>query len=215
MRIISCIFFKLFLIIIGLLSFTLLLAQGYPFLSLQLGYGGIKSGSTKVVTTKKELGFSYGVSGGYLFMVNNRLAIGPEVGYLGYPKSAYSTSEYGEVVKYTGYTLDLLVVGKLQLPHQFYALGKLGAAYVKQTFTMTPGLGYQYQKKQAKYLPEASIGIGYTINPHLNVDIAYRYIFGETNIVANLTPKLTQAKLDKASAVGAVTAWMLGINYHF
>lgn len=137
-------------------------------------------------------GLAWQVNGGYLFKINDRLLLGPELGYTGYHSNSYeaydsfpsSTGVSDYKLKYSGYNLSLLAVAKYYF-HRFNLLGKAGIAYVNQTATASndyvsaAGLSKSKLTKGA-VKPEIAIGLGYDFTPQLGFALTYYHIFGNT-----------------------------------
>lgn len=172
--------------------------MGHFYLSAQAGYGGMNKKSetvSGVSLTQKSKGFSYRVSGGYLFNISNNFVIGPEIGYFGYPDNKYKANGT-TVYKFTGQVIDLLANARFYFADNFYVLGKAGIAYTRQKakdeITNTT---------KSKILPEASLGVGYKFMKNLSADISYTRVFGKD-----------RARPDQVATVDAV---MAGISYLF
>jgi hypothetical protein len=73
-----------------------------PYVAVQLGYGNMQTGNYQAPEGNDSIGaisiaqtnggFAYRVAGGYLFDINDKFKIGPEMGYLGYTKNEYKVS---------------------------------------------------------------------------------------------------------------------------
>ncbi|OOY83917.1 hypothetical protein BOW14_12755 [Solemya velum gill symbiont] len=189
---------------------------GSPYVSLQLGYGGIDSksygnlGTTGNRLTQKNTGFSYRVSGGYLFNITNNLKIGPELGYFGYPKDKYTHPNFTFELK--GYSVDLLANARYTFNNMLYGFVKGGFAYTQQKLTMSnpANPNQNLSNTKSKLLPALEVGLGYKINQNMSLDASYHRVFGDADVLngGNLN-SLNDAK------IGPVSAWLVGFNYNF
>lgn len=189
---------------------------GSPYVSLQLGYGGIDSksygkfGTTGNGLTQKNTGFSYRVSGGYLFNITHNFKIGPELGYFGYPKDTYTHPNVTFELK--GYSVDLFANARYTFDNRLYGFVKGGIAYTQQKLTMSNPVSpnQNLSNTQSKFLPALEVGLGYKINQNMSLDTSYHRVFGDADVLndGNLN-SLSDAK------IGPVSAWLIGFNYNF
>lgn len=134
------------LLILSLFSSVALHAYGTPFISFEVGYGGITSGTYAPFINddphlqsyrKKANGVTYRLSGGYSFVLNQHFTIGPEVGLFMYPITHYTYSlpsrEINDFVlyEYKGNSIDLLANANFYINANFYLLRKLRVANIK------------------------------------------------------------------------------------
>ena len=164
---------------------------------------------TQVVQTQIDTSIGGGVLnvyGGYLFAVNSRFAIGPELGYVTYSNNTYT---FGNIEKFTysGYTLDLLANATYAIDQRAYIFGKIGVAYVTQNLSLNRAVGESTSQTRQVVLPEARLGIGMRFSTHFAAEVSLLGIAGEDK--PNVLDANTQTKI---APVGAV---MLGIQYRF
>lgn len=118
-------------------------------------------------------GITYRIAAGYLFALNNWLAVGPELGYIAYPKN-----DTGKTRDY-----DAGVKAKVNFTSHFYMLAKAAGAYVQQTNHNT--------SKQSGFAPTAAAGLGYQFNQHISLDVTYQRLFPVGKIKMNQAALLT------------------------
>ena len=189
------------LICAGFLS-TAVMAEGSPYVNLQMGYAMRETGKISGVSDDQRGGLAGRVSVGYLFKGSQYFRIGPEVGYL-----ALSTNKYtkdSSTLKYSGNATDFAMNVVFHEDTPWYLFIKVGAAYVKQTQDAANGKTY----KKHKVLPEAGGGIGYSLNEHTNLYISGNRIFGKNGMTDNNIDTLN-------NDVASITTYMLGFRYTF
>ena len=123
-------------------------------------------------------------------------------------------------------SLDIMASFDYPFENKMDAFIKAGFAYMKQraqtrseTFVVDPILAQELDidmvradkfepVKRNRFLPKATIGIGYDIAPKQSIDINYSYTFGKRKAPLLVTNK-------KYSDVLAVDALLLAWHYHF
>ena len=176
------------------------------------GIGGMDtkkySSGGPFTSQKLRSGVSYRGALGYL-MGEGNFNYGLELGYTGYPKNTYGY--YGVNGTYTGYTVDLLGVGKYNFSDSdsgFFVVGKAGAALVSQKFDIADAGATYYKKTKTAVRPELAVGAGYNVNKNVAFDLTLSHVFGN------------QADPDAGSVSGAtqissVNTLLAGITYSF
>lgn len=175
------------------------------YMNGSLGIGGMDTDKTSIYNSNLRSGIAYRAGLGYLWG-EDQYHYGLELGYTGYPSNQYTSSLVN--IKYTGYYVDLLGVGKYNFTSSdegFFVLGKAGLAFVSQR---THATGIPYNKTQTALKPEVALGAGYNVNKNVAVDMTFAHVFG-----GQANPAATTDSA--ATRVSAVNTLMAGITYSF
>lgn len=147
-------------------------------------------------------GASFRANAGYLFNITSNALAGVELGYQYLPQSQY-TYNYPingtNVVTYSDYLYDALVVGKFYVNDQVSLFAKAGAAYVEQKFQQVNDNNIN----SSKFLPEVAVGAGYALTQNVEANLTYSHGFGH-NIKDNNTTKIP-----------SFNSVLFGLNYSF
>ena len=169
---------------------------------VQLGVGGMQTAQDENAASYSTGGLTYRLYGAYLFAFGSNWLVGPEVGYLGYPKNTYDFGWYK--ANYQGYTIDALLNATYQTMVNWYFTGKLGIGMVNQTLNVDGG----DSTNKSKILPELGVGLGYQFTPQLALDFSFSELFG-----GKADPVATNA--DDRTEVSSVGNLALGLSYWF
>ncbi|WP_298625139.1 outer membrane beta-barrel protein [uncultured Legionella sp.] len=186
--------------------------------------------STEIQTQNHDIGSLIG--GGYVgrdFAVLDRLAMGFEVGYKYLGQSKYHTrarntisDEFiGSDIKVNQQAIDFLLTGKIYIWQSLNLIGKVGPAYVrsqtKQNSSFNLGGvvgGMSTDAAIWRIKPEAGVGLGYTFNNNIGIDLMYTYIGGvDANVTG--TNRYFNPGPDRTPAVYQYNALTAGLSYTF
>lgn len=198
---------------------------GVPYLAVQGGYGGVLSG-TEGLPDNSGLGYetdvgaySYRLSAGYLFNINQQLQIGPELGYNGYGSSNYSiqtgNNSYTRVLSYDGYTIDALANITYHFTPHWSVSGKLGVAAVHQTLDDNI---FDKTFKKNKALAEVGLEAGYDFTDMFGINWGFlSTIGGKTinplgNAIVSDTGTTVEVKPNEVANVGSL---FVGLDLEF
>lgn len=193
--------------------------QGNPYVGFELGMGGLDTpdisadtpASTNTSITgfnldEKHQGFGYHIYGGYLFNVNNRLSVGPEVGYAMPTENTYTATINSLAlpisVIYTPTYIDLLASAKLKLSSRFSMIAKLGVASVTQKIDVAI-LGVSQGQEIA---PEGVLGAAYDVNDSISLT---------ANVDKVFTDGMTKKNYLNPDEFASITTYNLGMTYAF
>jgi len=192
------------------------------YFGIGAGFGGMNT--PKLSSADKALGngsysehlrgFAARPYAGYLW-ANNNWRYGVEAGYLYYPENKYTwdAGTNKSTLKYNGYAIDLLGVGKYVFDNGFNVFAKAGAAYTYQKTKFTNNMGTalgSFSKSETKVLPELAGGVGYDFNQNFGMDVTLAHLFG--NNPKNLSKATQKSDLTRVADVNTI---MLGFTYHF
>jgi opacity protein-like surface antigen len=177
-----------------------------------VGYGGINVGSGTyegVNINTKQGGFAGRVNGGYLFALDDDVAVGADLAYTMYPGSKLTVQVPGAVTdKFSASSIDLSAVAKYFIS-DFSVLGRAGisAAMQKESAAGFPN------RSATTYHPLLGVGVGYAIPgvPGLTATADFQYIFGTTavsDIKRNDNSKIAQLN-------NPLYAVLVGVTYNF
>lgn len=188
-------------------TFTSVAQPGSPYLGVQAGYGGIQMPTISEggMKTERYNGVALGVDGGYLFNINQKFKVGPEVGYKSYGDNTYKLSTISYT--YCGHYFDILANAHYYFNANWHLIGKIGAAVVKQVETDDLGSSKGI-KENIALLPEVVLGVGYNFNAQMGINISYNAVIG-SSIPAESVGGLSNRK------VASVNTAMLGFTYSF
>lgn len=110
-------------------------------------------------------GFGGQANMGFAFQINDKLFLGPELGWGYYGQSDPTNLETTAI--------DFVVAAQYYIKEKFDIVGKAGAAVT----TVTANDDYSENYTRAM----AGIGAGYDVMPELNLNVMYYKIFGEEN----------------------------------
>jgi hypothetical protein len=204
----------------------------HSYLNLQMGYGGILSGTSTLpytvtdhdISSSANVGsVSYRFSGGYLFNITPRLQIGPELGYNGYGDSYYSIAFDGvnnpKAIEYSGHTFDLLANSIYHFNHRWSIGAKLGIASVHQTLHLGNG---NYSKSKA--LSEIGFTGYYQFNKQLGLNFGFLTTLGGSTPDPLANASIVQGSPDNdpelfipndSSDVANVGSLFAGLSFQF
>lgn len=213
---------KLVLCLLALTPAFAFAAPG-PYASVEAGVNWVVpdanwTGGPSNVSQNDATGIAGGAAAGYLWG-NNTINYGLEVDALSYPDSNGSSQTvngfpYG--TKYDGYNLSLLGVLKYtSCSTGITAFVKGGAAYVDQQVSITGlhGNTINSTSNTNDFAPEAAVGVGYMLNPNLEVDVIADEVFAgsqkDINVasLANIQGAKTQTAENRN--------FLAALTYHF
>ena len=191
--------------------------QGHPYVGFEIGMGGLntpdidantpasKNAAVSGLNTDEEhQGFGYHVYGGYLFNINNRLSIGPEVGYAMPTDNTYTATVNSLTlpisVIYSPSYIDILASAKLNISPKFSMIAKLGFASVTQKIDVAI-LGKSQGQETA---PEGVIGIAYNVNSNISLT---------ANIDQVFTDGMTKQDYLNPDEFASITTYNVGMTY--
>lgn len=193
---------------------TFVSAAGTPYVSAQLGTGTVSIGGYDfdgaASYSSKTEGMSYSIAAGYLFKLTPAFSIGPELGYAVSPETTTSLSEDGVSVtagslKTTLSSVNFVANAIYQFNDQWYAMSKLGMAYVTSKTSATFSV-----PDVNETLPTFSLGGGFRFDHNMSIDISFNKIFGVSD---SLKKGIESGGATKK--LPSVTTYMLGFNYAF
>ena len=171
------------------------------------------------------------VGGGYLgrdFTFSERILLGLEVGYKYLGKSKYQAftidarnNFISSNIEVNQQAVDFLLTGKVYIWQRLNLIGKVGAAYVcsetKQNSSFnvarfTGGLITDATIWRIK--PELGVGVGYTWDTNIGLNIMYTHIGGADTNVTGLY-RFFNSGPDRTPAVYQYNALTAGISYTF
>ncbi|TAL63171.1 MAG: hypothetical protein EPN84_05380 [Legionella sp.] len=142
---------------------------------------------------------------GYNFLITERFLAGLESGYKYLGESKYSTrlqaptgstgGSFNESVKVEQQAIDVLITGRYFVWNKVNFIGKAGAAFVysqtKQLYTQIinvpstsfPNAVFYGNDKIWRIKPELAVGVGYSFNEHLNLNLLFTHIHGDNGVV--------------------------------
>lgn len=173
-------------LVIGLLSSTLLLSQtafAAPYISAQAGvYGLGENNPIKNIFDNEDdidLGATGRLSAGYLWDINNCLKLGAEAGFTAYQQVELAENDFFSV-KAKRWSGDVLAVADFYATQNLDLFAKAGGAYVKQSYPIN-FLGFQDTVSDKKVVPKGVVGVGYNLNPDLNLNFSLNHEFKKEN----------------------------------
>ena len=178
-------------------------------LGAQLGYGGMLTGEqyTSFVSQKIQ-GFTYRAYVSYLFSLDPKIKIGPELGFMGYPKNHYDVTFISPpstvYYRYKGYTANLLGNMTYVLIPKLYIISKFGIAYVYQKLSFSSSTRQDNWHKR-KIFPEFSLGLSYQAVSRLALTISYTRIMGVSSPFTS----------ENYSQAATIDAYLFGVDYTF
>ncbi|MDR3477687.1 MAG: outer membrane beta-barrel protein [Gammaproteobacteria bacterium] len=157
----------------------------------QLGWG--QTNIFKGVNTQgyktNDTGIAGRLFGGY--QINQNFAA--ELGYMKF-SNATVKHESGDIQTYA---VDIAAKAMMPLSNSFGVYGKLGAAYLNESFGISNG-NSRVSFSEGKVYPELGVGVSYDFTQQLSTDLSYTRI-----------QKTSNGNLNSTDFVG------LGLSYHF
>jgi opacity protein-like surface antigen len=177
-----------------------------PYATVQAGINTVNANNAFETPT---LGFVGGAAAGYLWG-NNIINYGLETDALVYPNSNMSKdigAGHDLRIQYDGYNLSALGILKYTCHTGFTAFIKGGIAYVNQQVSSAiGGPGFTLNAENI-FAPEAAIGMGYMVNPTLEVDISFDRVFADKQSTADaIVQNIKVVENDN---------YLVGLTYHF
>ncbi|OAJ35725.1 outer membrane protein [Piscirickettsia salmonis] len=137
---------------------------------------GLPSQSQLSSTKADESNFGGRVAVGYMYDIDPMWGIGGEIGY-----GMYGETDYG-IGDMKSSAWDVSAVGTWHIAPQFNVFAKAGMAY--NDLAVSVGTGHV---DETKWQPLLGIGAGYNFNPHLQVNLTYTHVFGDSFDTGSVT----------------------------
>lgn len=172
------------------------------------------------------------IGGGYLgydVSISERLSIGMEGGYkyLGqshyksYAADTVSSNYFDNNIKVNQQAIDFLLSGRLLFWRNISFIGKAGVAYVRSQTKATSNFnvisfegGLPTDVVIWRIKPEVNLGVGYSINQHVDLNLMYIHIGGTDANVPGYT-RYYNATPDKLPGVFEYNGLSVGLSYTF
>jgi opacity protein-like surface antigen len=146
------------------------------------GIGGNNNFFDNIFDNEFDLKATGRISAGYLWHANPCLKVGLETGFQGYSNLTIEDSDdfLSASYKYKRSTFDVLGVLDYSANSKINLFAKAGPAYVMQKETISFAdnyYNYSFTDSSNVVVPKAAVGVGYNINPALNVNLSFNHEF--------------------------------------
>ena len=179
------------------------------FFTAETGWSNMANGHVSPNQTKDKKQFGYRMSMGYLFNINTKFSLGPEVAYGYYGKISYQ-NPIGLVVYYESTGWSLLASVKHKTTNLINLYLKAGATEVSQHYDITGPNTVQGGFYQHKFSPTIIAAGSYNLTQHVELIASYTHIFANRAPLSG-KPQLTYTNVDQITTIDAV---MLGVVYN-